>query len=76
MLDKDLKKLVNAIFAKKGVPKVTDFGKEFSDGILFEKLFNILYDESVNCGLKKSILLDDKILNWNRINAAICFNYL
>ena len=30
--DKECKRLVNRIFAKKGVPKVTNFAKEFSDG--------------------------------------------
>ena len=39
-------------------------------------MFNILYDESINCRLVKSTLLDDKMLNWNRLNAQICFNYL
>ena len=43
---------------------------------LFQKLFNILYEENVNCRLVKSALLEDKILNWNRINVQICFNYL
>ena len=44
--------------------------------VLFEKLFNILYDERVDCKLIKSPLLDVKIQNWNKINASICFNYL
>ena len=25
--------------------------------------------------LKKSAVYDEKLLNWNRINATICFNY-
>ena len=25
--------------------------------------------------LKKSVIYDEKLLNWNRINATICFNY-
>ena len=44
--------------------------------VLFQKLFNILYEEKIDCKLVKSNLVDDKILNWNRINAVICFNYL
>ena len=36
---------------------------------LFQKLFNILYEENINCRLIKSIKVEDKILNWNRINA-------
>ena len=43
---------------------------------MFQKLFNILYEENINCRLIKSIKVEDKILNWNRINAQICFNYL
>ena len=39
-------------------------------------MFNILYNERVNCRLSKSTLFEDKLLNWNRINATICFNYL
>lgn len=55
---------------------VKNWASEFSDGFLFLKLFNILYEESIDCKLVKSNLVDDKILNWNRINAVICFNYL
>ena len=43
--------------------------------VLFQHLFNILNEESVNCLLKKSNLYEDRLLNWNRINSAICFNY-
>lgn len=43
---------------------------------LFQTLFNILYEESINCRIVKSQLVEDKILNWNRINVQICFNYL
>ena len=35
-----------------------------------------MYEENINCHLSKSVLLEDKVLNWNRINATICFNYL
>eukprot|EP00347_Sterkiella_histriomuscorum_P011974 403370383 len=72
----DIKKFVNEIFAKKGIPAVKNFAKEFSDGILFQSLFNILYDEKVDCKLEKSNLVEQKCLNWNKINASICFNYL
>ena len=43
---------------------------------LFQTLFNILYNESINCRIVKSALVDDRLLNWNRLNAQICFNYL
>ena len=32
MEDTQVKKLVNKIFAMKGLPKVTNFAQEFSDG--------------------------------------------
>ena len=32
MEDKEVKQLVNKIFAMKGLPKVTNFAQEFSDG--------------------------------------------
>ena len=35
MESKDLKKLVNDIFAKRGKPPVKNFAKEFADGIRF-----------------------------------------
>ena len=76
-MDKDeLRKFVNKIFAKKGHPPVKKFAAEFSDGILFQLLFNLMYDEHINCNLKPSALVEDRLLNWNRINSMICFNYL
>ncbi len=60
---------MNKIFHKKGLPEVKNFAKEFSDGILFEQLFNILYDEKIDCKLKPSALIDDRLNNWSRINA-------
>lgn len=74
--NEELLRFVNKIFAKRGVPPVKNFAKDFADGILFEKLFNILYDERVDCKLTKSTTLDVKMQNWNKINASICFNYL
>ena len=32
-------------------------------------------EESVNCHLSKSQVYEEKLLNWNRINATVCFNY-
>ena len=72
----ELRKFVNKIFAKKGYAPVKKFGAEFADGILFERLFNAVYDEKINCGLRTSALVEDRLLNWNKINQAICFNYL
>ena len=35
-----------------------------------------MYDEKIDCKLAPSILVEDRILNWNRINSQICFNYM
>jgi len=72
----ELKKFVNKIFAKKGYPPVKNFAAEFSDGILFERLYNLVYDEKINCKLQTSGDPNIRILNWNRINSMICFNML
>lgn len=76
MQDTEVKRLVNKIFKHEGETLVKNWASEFSDGFLFQKLFNILYEERIDCKLVKSNLVDDKLLNWNRINAVICFNYL
>ena len=68
-MDEDqLRKFVNKIFAKRGFPAVKKFAPEFADGILFERLFNLMYDENINCRLTSSILFEDRLLNWSRIN--------
>ena len=72
----EVKGFVNRIFAKKGYPPVQKFAVEFCDGILFERLFNLVYDEKIDCKLKTSALVEDRLLNWNKINSNICFNYL
>jgi hypothetical protein len=76
-MDKEeLKEFVNKILAKKGFPPVQKFASEFSDGIMYERVFNCLFDEKINCFLKKSELVEQRLLNWNRVNSIICFNYL
>ena len=62
--------------------RVKNIAVDFSDGFLFQELFNILYDEKINCHLEgvqgapnPSMPLEMKVSNWNKINAAICFNY-
>ena len=73
---KQLLKFVNKIFAQRGYPPVKKPASEFSDGHLFVLLFNLMYDEKLDCRLSTSVALDDKILNWSRINQVICFNYM
>ena len=79
-----LRKFVNKIFIKSGYPPVKNFAKEFSDGrksytisltiflkshiVRFQDLFNAMYDEKIDCKLKPSALVEDRLLNWNRIN--------
>ena len=60
----------------------------FLSVVLFERLFNLVFDEKIDCRLKPSALVEERILNWSRINckskvmthphgtAIICFNYL
>ena len=78
----DLRVLLNRIFAMRGGWKVKNLAEDFSCGFLFQELFNILYDEKINCCLEGNkegpnprIPLENKIGNWNKINAGICFNY-
>ena len=35
-----------------------------------------MYDEKIDCHLGQSALIEDRLLNWSRINSQICFNYL
>ena len=69
MNKEELKGFVNKLLAKKGLPPVKNFAKEFADGIAFQAVFNILFDEKMDCKLIQSELLDDRLLNWNRINS-------
>ena len=76
-MDKEsLRVFVNKMFQKNGHAPVREFAVEFSDGIKFQLLFNLIYDEKIDCKLKPSNLIEDRLLNWNRINTLICFNYL
>ena len=74
----DIKKFINTIFVKKGLPPVKNFPAEFADGskfhisyfyiktssnnnhyvVRFQQIFNILYDERIDCKLEKSTLLE------------------
>jgi len=45
-------------------------------------LFNILYDERIDCKLEgvmdgpnPKLPYETRVTNWNKINAGICFNY-
>ena len=78
----DLRVLLNKIFAMRGGWKIKNLAMDFSDGFLFQELFNILYDENINCclegvpdGPNAKLPYETKVLNWNKINAGICFNY-
>ena len=75
MDNNDLKKTVNKILTKKGLPAVKKFGEEFADGILFVKLFNAVYDEKIDCKLSPTLIPAERMINWSRVNQVICFNY-
>ena len=72
----EVKSFVNKIFKRAGRPPVTKLATEFADGIRFQELFNLLYDEKIDCKLVTSAIWETRLTNWNRINANICFNYL
>ena len=72
----ELKKFVNKILAKRNYPPVRQFASEFADGIVFEQVFNILFDEKISCKLVPSPNFETRLVNWSRINSTICFNYL
>ena len=71
-----LKDFINEIFESNGRPRVKKFAKEFADGRRFLELFNLLFDESVKIPFSADVTLEDKLQNWNKINAVVCFNYL
>lgn len=76
MNEGELKVFVNKIFRTNGYQPVKKFAKEFADGILFQLLFNLMYDEKIDCKLKPAAIVEDRLLNWNRINSIICFNFM
>ena len=73
--------LLNKIFGIRGGWKVNDVAADFADGVLYQELFNILFDENVDCCLEsrqapgKLLGYEERVMNWNKINAGICFNY-
>ena len=71
-----LKEFINEIFESNGRTKVKKFAKEFSDGKRFLDLFNLLFDESVKLPFAANNNVEDKLQNWNKLNAVVCFNYL
>ena len=44
--------------------------------VYFVKLFNLLFDQNMDLHLSRENSVQARCLNWNKINAAICFNYL
>ena len=71
----ELKKLVNEVFTDAGETPVTKLAKDFADGTKYQKLFNILYNEKINCKLSPSITTTNKISNWNKINCKYIETY-
>ena len=41
---------------------------EFVDVTLFDRLFNLIYDEKINMRLQPSNLMEERLLNWSKIN--------
>lgn len=67
--------IVNQIFKKNNVAPITNLSQDFADGHLYLKLFNILFDETVDLKLSTDASLEARINNWNKINCVLCFNY-
>lgn len=67
---------MNNIFTKNGHKAVNNFAREFADGIKFQTLFNLMYDEKVDCRLSTANDPKIRILNWSKINSLICFTAL
>ena len=40
------------------------------------ELFNLLFDENVKIPFSSNTTVEDKLQNWNKINATIWFNFL
>lgn len=57
-------------FADGSKSKLNTFWHSFIDicVVRFQELFNILFDEKIDCKLVKSALVEDRMLNWNRLN--------
>jgi len=52
--------------------QVPNFPMEFSNGIKFQELVNILFGTSINLKLDNTSVWDDKLSNWTKINTKIC----
>ena len=44
--------------------------------VLFLALFNYLFDEKVDLKLSTIDTAETRMINWNKINAIICFNFM
>ena len=47
----ELKAFVNKILDKKGYSPAGNFAQDFADGILFQIVFNSVFDEAIDCRL-------------------------
>lgn len=65
----DGSKLLNHTSCRKKFAKLESESNEIL--VRFQELFNILYDERIDCKLVRSNLLEDRMLNWNRINGKL-----
>ena len=74
--NKRLLAIVNKIFTTNGYPPVKNLSQDFADARLFVVLFNLLFDEKLDLGLSTANSVEARTLNWNKVNAVICFNYL
>ena len=73
---KQLCKVVNLIFATNNRALVKTISRDFADGVRFVELFNLLFGENLDLKLSTQNSVESRMSNWNKINMAICFNYL
>lgn len=64
------------IFNKAGLPQVQNLNDEWADGILYQRLFNLVYNERIDCNLTASTDYEVRLTNWSRINQLWFISYL
>lgn len=62
------KRIANEFFEKAGDEPVKNFAAEFADGTRFQRLFNLIFDEQLDCGIEKSDYESENFENWKKIN--------
>ena len=68
-MDKEkTKRFVNDMFEKGGDKAIQNFAGEFTDATKFQRLFNIMFDEKLDCGIQATDIESECVENWRKIN--------